>query len=73
MGALWRKSTKKGNKPYNIVRLKREEYRYMMVNTLNEVDLNKEVKIKKIDCNRKYKKKNFRFRYDRRNNSKTSV
>lgn len=33
-------------------------------NTLDKVSLDKEVKIKKINCNRKYKKENFRFRND---------
>lgn len=42
-------------------------------NTLNEVSLNQEVKIKKINCIRKYQKKNFRFRNDRGDKNKASI
>lgn len=34
-----------------------------MKNTLETVKLNSEVIVSKIGCPRKYKKKNFRFRY----------
>lgn len=76
--------TKYTNKPYNVVRCKIRAFysilqkeawskHTMEENTLNKVKLNQEVKIKKIDASRKYKKKNTRFRYDRRNENKASI
>lgn len=41
-----------------------------MKSTLESVKLNKEVVVSKIGCSRKYKEKNFRFRYYRRDKNK---
>lgn len=44
-----------------------------MKNTLEMVNLNKEVTVSKIKCYRKFKNKNIRFRNYRRNKNKTST
>lgn len=44
-----------------------------MKSTLESVKLNKEVVVSKIGCSRKYKEKNFRFRYYRRDKNKASI
>lgn len=44
-----------------------------MENTLDNVELEKEVKVTNIQCSRKCKKKNFRLRNNRRNKNKAST
>ena len=41
--------------------------------TLNKIQLNEEVIIKKINCERKYKQETYGFGTDRRNENKTSI